>query len=389
MKKKILVLLLMSTLLLAGCWDSKELNNLSIITGGAVDLKDLDLYELTIQTVKTTAQSGGGGNEGGGSSSGNQVILSATGNSVFDASRNLSTRIDRSQYWPHAQIIAIGQNLAKKDIGSVIDFVSRNSQVRQSIYFILSDTEGKQILNNIPDANDNSSIEATRLIKNSSITGFGIDETLVDFAAQRETLSGVSLMNYLKSFPMEKSSPDDKQEYRSVLAGTGVFYQDKLVTTLNRRETRATNWLNDNIKSTVFTVDYGDTGQDNVTLDIRNSKVKLTPSLKDDKYVMDAKLFIEAYISEYSVDTYPDEISLQKLQSQIENKIEMEIKKTFEKSKNDIGLDIFNLARTFTRENPKLIHLTQKQWRDIYQSQVFLNVDVNLEVVSSGLLFKN
>ncbi|SMB88020.1 germination protein, Ger(x)C family [Desulfonispora thiosulfatigenes DSM 11270] len=387
MRKKILLFFLISMLILPGCWDSKELNDLSIVTGGAIDMPKPKTYEVTIQSVKTSAQSEKGG-EGSGSSTSNQVLLSAIGTSVYDATRNISTRLDRKQYWPHAQIIALGRDMAEDDIGPAIDFVMRNAQRRQSIYFVLSDKEGKQILNNIPDAADNSSIEATKLIKNSALTGFGVDQTLINFVAESEGLAGVSLMNYFKSLPVEKSAPDDKQQYRSAISGTGVFYQNKLITTLSPRETRAVNWLNNNIDSTVLTVDYGNTGQDDITIDIRKSKVYLKPTKENGNYVMKAKISVKGLITEYSADVYPDEISLEKLKSLISSKIKKEIDTVFEKSKNEIGLDIFSLGRTFVGEYPDLVHLKQDEWKGIYKDKVLLDVKVDVDVISSGLLLK-
>lgn len=384
MRKKILLLFLIAILILPGCWDSKELNDLSIIIGAAVDAPKPDSYEITIQTVKTNSGSKEeGGSEGSG---GNQTILSAFGKSLFDASRNISLSLDRGNYWPHTQIVALGQDIAKNDIQPALDFFTRDAQRRPTIYFILSDTTGKEILQNTPEASDLTGIEAKNLIENTSRTGFGVNENLNEFIQGTEGLSGVSLMNLFSSKELKTNSEEKK--VKTHLAGTGIFYKNKLVGTLNTKETRAVNWLKDNIKKTIITVNYDDKVKDDVTLEIRSSKTKLQPIKTDNEYLIKAKIFMTANIAEYSAGITADEISLDKLQKKISQKASQEIISTFNKAKTEIGLDLFGFGGNYMRKYPELIKLKQDEWQKIFKNEVELDLDIKVDIQSSGIRLK-
>ena len=80
-RKKVLYLLAIIFQLasMAGCWNYREINDLSIVAGVAIDIAENDQYELTVELVKTK-------------SSGKQTeiiseVVSKKGKTIFDAIR--------------------------------------------------------------------------------------------------------------------------------------------------------------------------------------------------------------------------------------------------------------------------------------------------------------
>ena len=67
MKKFLLVFFYcVSTILLSGCWDRVEVNDLSIVTAAAFDKTEDNQIELTLQLFAPKSLSSGGGQGGGG-----------------------------------------------------------------------------------------------------------------------------------------------------------------------------------------------------------------------------------------------------------------------------------------------------------------------------------
>jgi spore germination protein KC len=90
--KRILIILpiLILILLLSGCWDRREVNDIAIILGAAIDKEDNENIELSVQVFIPKALSGGGGMNGGASGGGGMTMVrTANGSSLADAASKL------------------------------------------------------------------------------------------------------------------------------------------------------------------------------------------------------------------------------------------------------------------------------------------------------------
>ena len=85
-KLKLLILMMTASLLLNGCWDSKELNSLSIVSATSIDRSE-DEWIISFQVVipqSIATQTGGGS---GGSQS-PITIFSTRGKTIREAMQN-------------------------------------------------------------------------------------------------------------------------------------------------------------------------------------------------------------------------------------------------------------------------------------------------------------
>jgi spore germination protein KC len=124
----LLVLLLLPTL--SGCWDAEEINELGFVLCVAID-KAGDGYEVTAQIAKAETYSktpGGSSNQAA-----NEKpfwVVSATGQTIFEAIRNMAAISPRRIFWAHIKVIIIGEDLARSDIHDLLDFFTRNPELR-------------------------------------------------------------------------------------------------------------------------------------------------------------------------------------------------------------------------------------------------------------------
>jgi len=389
--KRASVFLLMM-LMLVGCWDWNELNTLAIVIGAAVDKEKPGVLEVTVQTVKTGGKPSG---EQAGQTT-NFINTSGKGSTVFAAARNTSVDISRRNYWPHAQVVVMGDKYAREGIISAVDFFNRDPQRRTTVYFILAEGPGKKLLSSKAKTEDLTAMELKEYIKQTERTGYGVTDTLREFNQQSESISGVSLLN---KFRLKKEAPDEASQGASastgqqpkeeaVLDGTGVFYNYKLAGYLTTLETRAVNWLRDKIKSTIISIDINKDGQDDLTLEVNKSKTNLKPIIKGGKYIMSAKVEIDGDIVEYSGKQELTELFLPKINKQIADKVAKEINNVFRVAKEELGLDIFGYADKYANQYPFLLDLNNSDWHKIFKDQVELELTVDVKVRFTGKSYK-
>ncbi len=98
-------LILSQCVLLTGCWDNKELNQLAIIVGAAIDKEKNNKIKLTVQVFIPQSQSGGQQSSSGKA----QVeIKSAVGTNLADAASNLQREYSRKLFWGHCKTYIFG-----------------------------------------------------------------------------------------------------------------------------------------------------------------------------------------------------------------------------------------------------------------------------------------
>lgn len=106
--------------LLTGCWDRKEVNDMALVLGAAIDKAGDKHIELTIQTLQPRNVS----SDRQGSGSGPIIsVRSAVGENLADAASKLQTKISRQIFWGHCKVFIIGKTLAKRGkLNQEIDF---------------------------------------------------------------------------------------------------------------------------------------------------------------------------------------------------------------------------------------------------------------------------
>ncbi|MGZ6507300.1 MAG: Ger(x)C family spore germination protein, partial [Tumebacillaceae bacterium] len=135
MKRKatLLLILLMMVLLLSGCWNRRELNDLGIVVGLGID-KQGDRYLLTAQLVNPTeivSTKGGGSNLP-------VTTFQTTGRSVFEAVRRMTTISPRKLWGSHLRVCVLGEDFAREGVSKALDLLSREHELRSDFYLIVA-----------------------------------------------------------------------------------------------------------------------------------------------------------------------------------------------------------------------------------------------------------
>lgn len=375
MKKIICMFILtISIIALTSCKGYKDINSMNILLGVALDKLEGEYFEITTQTAKTTRDL-----ESKGAS---YVVETGRGKSIFEAARNLSVDTDGTNYWSHVQTIVLGQKYAEDGIESILDFFTRDSQRRRTVVIIVTDKTAKSLIQNIPKHELNPPSELKNISEQTYRSAYGVNYTMNEFIKNNNSVSGVAVLNHFRSTAARRETKSNKQlSTESILKGVGIFYKYKLVGYLNNIETRHMNILKNNIDT------YAVSAQEdinNFTYELMSLKTKLSPSIEDNNYVMNATVNVKANVVEYVGEYQLSKIPIDTINEIFEKEIYNNTMLTFNKAKNEIQLDIFGFGNSFSRKYPEILDFTSDEWNNIFSKNLTLNLTVNVDTIFSG-----
>ncbi|WP_054939327.1 Ger(x)C family spore germination protein [Paenibacillus ihuae] len=154
--------LIMSSLLLAGCWDQVEIEDRALVLGLSIDaaspeqaaqeekVTHLNEDRLPKEYITVTAQIAvpgrvplgpGSGSSSGGSKTSPVWVVTVVGHTLDDAMNNLQQQIADPRYLVHLRVIIISEEIARGRMEELNDYLRRNPEIRRRTWLLVS--EGK------------------------------------------------------------------------------------------------------------------------------------------------------------------------------------------------------------------------------------------------------
>ncbi len=127
--KRILIIVSL-VLLLCGCYDYRELNDMSIVTGIGIDYKD-NKYIVSLEVTKSI--------KSGSSNEMETVVYSGENKILADAFLEAKNSSDKYVYTEHVNVLLISKDLGKKGIGDVVDYIVRETSINSNYYMVIVD----------------------------------------------------------------------------------------------------------------------------------------------------------------------------------------------------------------------------------------------------------
>lgn len=365
-------------LLLSGCWNRTELNELDIAVAMGLDISENGQYLVSVQLVNPRdidSRSGGG--------NGSPVSTFRTeGRSVFEALRRMTTKLNRKIYLSHLRMLVIGEDLARKGIAEPIDFLSRDHEMRTDFYIVIAkDAKAGDILDiltpqeKIPANKMYTSLEKSE--KNWAATGkMTLDILINDLESEGKSpvLTGLFIVGPhsegKKMENIQSSAVPTLLQYD----GVAVFKGDKLIGWLNEKDSKGYNYIQGKVKSTVITLKCPG-GEVAVELIRTKAKVKgrLTNDGKPEVYI---EVKAEGNVGDIACDiNMQDPSSIQQVEQMSEMNIKEAIKNAVRNTQVRYKTDIFGFGEALRRAYPK----RWKQWKKNWDA-TFVNLKVQATV---------
>ncbi|NMB95272.1 MAG: Ger(x)C family spore germination protein [Clostridiaceae bacterium] len=364
---------------LSGCLGGREINDLEIVIGMGVD-KDENTGSilLTAQVVKEEAAGRSSGDGGGGDGKAFWNV-SSTGDSIFDAVRQITHKTGNRLFISHNQAVIFGNDIAAEGLQKYIDFFLRAHEMRPTALILVAEDRASDIMDAKSATEKFPAINITKLVKTYVFTSNFYKVNMKDFASCLMSATTAPLA------PLVSILQDEgcKDVY---VSGMVAFKKGKMVGKLNHDEVRGLLWVLGKVKSGVILVPSPNE-QGNAVLEIKRAKSKVTPEIKNGKIVMHVKIKEESSLSEQTTaENLATNLAFEKMQKITAEIIRQEVMRAFDKSK-ELNADIFGFGEMLHKKYSNEWKTLKANWDDIYPT-IELSIDVETKILKTDLLKK-
>jgi len=374
--KIIAIALLLAVILTGGCWDRRELSELAIVLGAGVDRLPGGRIQLTLQLARPSAFGGG---EGGANVIMNQNIawvVSATGETVSDAQRNLTLQVSRQLIWTHNIVLVFGESAARRGVRDLTNFFHRQAGPRETMWVMVAEGEAKKVLESHSELEKTSAQSSGFLAR--SRAGFSIE--FINFIKDLASLGANPVAARVKLARQgEAQGPGMEKKHKHnevVFAGTAVFNDDRLAGWLDKSETRGLLWLRGEMEDGVITVPSATAPGKKLSFRITESKTSVKPSLNGENVSLHIEISADVDLEEQqSTENILDPQAIKILEERVAEDIEKRCRSALSKARDGYGVDIFRFGELFHRKYKKEWQTIKHRW-----NEEFVNAEISLAV---------
>lgn len=367
----------MLPLMLAGCWNNKDLTDINIVSALGIERTEEGKILVTVQVVEPSAiqSTSSGKGKGGGTQLKPVFNVSYAGETVFEALRGMLSKVDKKLFLSTVQVLILGENLAREGIDKAIDFFLRDHEVGYKMdVLVAKDASPREILDVETEMESIQGMYIKGTIENTVSRGTAMRIMLIDLIKDMGSSGKQLVIGQIKKAGQKEVWTE----------GSAVFRDCKLVGWLDSYETRGYLFATGKVKSAIINIQV-DRGK--VAMEIIGSKGKVDVQFKNGKPAfLTIKVELEANVGEYDVKgklELPD--SLINLEKNLSEEVKREIKKALDRTQKDYASDIFGFGSYLHKYHPRYWEKVKGDWNDTF-SRLPVNIEVDAKIRRIGLI---
>lgn len=385
-------LILANVVTMSGCWDTREINELGLVTAVGIDKGEgSDEYSLTVQIANPSSESSGSGQ----SSAKSEVwIGQEKGPSLFDATRKLVKRSSRRIMWAHNNVVIIGESMAREGIIPIIDFFTHNPELRMKSAIVISKGDAKDYISAKIGMDNPPGVSFVSLENYRGLTAESVESNILQVCSSLKgkysnpVIAEISLVEGIKQQESQKSGESGSGGATEIveLSGAAIFKKDKMLDWLTPEECRGISWVLNQTKDTAVTVFDPDHGNKSVVVETRGVKAKIISRIV--KGIPDITINISGKgdIVEEDGATKLDINDVKKrISGMLEKRIEDEVKNSLNAVQKKYKVDCLGFAQIAHSQNRKEWNAGLKnRWEEIFP-EIPVKVTANINIKSSAI----
>ncbi len=402
------VILLILSFAVIGCSGSRETDVIAYVIAMGIDKseKEAGQFDFTFQIAVPRSLAAGGQST---KLEESQFFITITAVNLADARNKINTVISRPPTWAHTKIILFGESMARSGIKDFLSPTFRWREFRGSIYLaVVHNGSAKELMEkNRPILEQNLSRwyetvliydkepalyiktqlhDVYKQLKSDSASPY---ITLIAFNQQPDTAKDAGKVPPSKSYEFTAGnliyeSKDTKVE----IAGTALFFADKMVGILTTDETRALQILKGTLLRSFVIVEDPLVPQKAVNAEIRLDKQpKIQANLVDGEPVFYITVDLEGEITSIpSGINYENEEYSRLLEDRISDVIYRQINNMLVKTQ-EAGCDAVGFGYKIRRLFWTYPEFQQLGWQRLYPKSKFV-INVDTKIRRTGLMLK-
>ncbi|NMI04055.1 Ger(x)C family spore germination protein [Paenibacillus sp. SZ31] len=382
-KYRAVIVLLLCTTFISGCWDRKEINDVAFVIGIAVD-KEGENYRSSLQ-IALPGQSGSSGSEGGGGgTSGDKswFMLSNTAKTLRGTSLEGQKALSRRIYYAHRRTMLIGEDLARDGVASMLDLFTRYPLNRFSALPVVTKGEAYAVMDT------DAPIEKfpSEMVRELCFLNMRNPRSLKTFI---DAILSDGVDPFLPVASKVDNVPKDWKDVKTniKLDGLAVFKKDKLVGMIDKAPADALILAMGEANAPEVMV-KSPRGEGDIFIKLNENNSSLHPSIKNDKVTVTIQLYAKGVVVD-NESNYGDlrETEILKLNDAIHKKIKEDIVEGVRLIQGKYRADILGIGRSIHQHLPKEWDKMKDRWDDIYPD-VEVNVIPHVIIENVGVVNK-
>lgn len=374
-KRTVLAVLILSALLLTGCWNYRGLNEISIVAGVSVDRDpESGLFKLCFEIVDLSADVKSSGLK--------SKLIESEGKTLFDAARNAKKRLANKLYFGNTQVVVLSEDVARSEgIENVTDWFLRDAECRETVYALISREKTAKDLLSISGADQAiASMTIQNIIsEDAQATATTVSYQLYQiFNILRDPGKSLTLPAFHSVVNGKEPAPE--------LNGVAVFEDDKLIGYLTDEESKYFLFATDGVKGGILPLPDVPGVSSGVSLEISKSRTERSFAVEDGRLVFHLQVEMRAYLGEAAnMVNAQDEQIIKRLEEAAGETVRQRMLEVISKVQSEYGSDIFGFGQMIYRTDPRLWDRLQDSWDEWFAS---LSVDAacQVEIVNSAFL---
>ncbi|HAN44762.1 MAG TPA: hypothetical protein DCP97_05160 [Ruminococcaceae bacterium] len=370
---KLTCIMLAIPLFLTGCWNYREIETMSIVSGMAIDKgRSGYKYHITYQYADITGNADQGIKP---------ALVESDGDTLFDATRNAISQVEKKLFFSDCKIVVISKDLAQEGIVPLLDWFLRDAETRITVECIVSDEEkASDLLKQEPNTEKISAFTINRIIDNS-VKHLGKFPDMALYKVN-SVLNGKGISLVLPLMAMRDSATPKAPE----IIGTAVFKGDKMIGSLDDMDSRYLMYIKNQLKGGLIIANIN-SKENNTTLEISKSKTKCTPSvdMATGKASIKLKVETEANIAEENSEgTNISDLGIEAVQDYVAQNVKTGIINLIKKVQSEYKSDIFGFGSCIYKNEPEYWKKYGEQWDKIFPT-VEVEADVKIKINNTAV----
>lgn len=390
-RQRVIRLLLVFMILLtqSGCWSSKEIEDLSVYTGLALDKGEPQTVEKKFEelggsylkhnkltaTVQIVPENviGNSGKEGETPKT-HFHNISESGDSLLEVFRQISIRKNRPIIGHHLKVVVISEKLIQQEkIRRLMDFLLRDNDIRPSCLIFLSQGRASDTLNTTAE----------------EVPSFRLEDMVHNHFRTSKVMKGITLSNldalmYSKqSFVLqnviEANGEVEFSGSRIIKGDTGHW-----IGNLNQQDVESIAWIKGDVKG--GSIKTYDQSNEAITYEIKSVKSKITlKETADEKFSFHVAIESDGRLIEHWDDNeHSAEVAyFKELEKIFEERLTEKINALIHKMHSTYKVDVAGFGNWFSIEKPQVWKKVKDHWDEEF-IRMPLTFDVKLKITDFG-----
>lgn len=352
MIKKIFLIILI--LLTTGCADYKELNTLSYITAMGYDYVD-DEFVVTYEVMDNK--------KNGQNVTTSTYLIKGSGKTTYEAHVDAASKLNKTAYYLHAQIILITENIIEHKLVDIMDSVIRNPKLNEEALLVITkDNTPEEIFSASTDAWPSAS--------------FYIYSLIMDNDYSQNYFIKMPFAVFTEKINTEKIDPAvsiiEVQDDELILTGSVLFNEDDESFIINKEESNLLNIFNDSNYTAALSITH-----DDKVIELASRISTFNFDVNKNTITLNAEILSEIKKSDTSIDLFEDEI-YEKIAKKIEEKLNEEFTTLIKKMQKN-NSDIFGFAN--------LYYIKSRDDENEFWQNADIKIDITSTISRKGIVY--